>query len=371
MARFKSHPIFSSLLAMCGLAALAEVYLLVPLDIPFNVTHGRSEALKALEDAHVRYAKLQKEKITPTPENLKAIEHDREQAEKALATTRDYINGVGGLAQKMFAETVPKDSVDAYFAIQIYQRNQKAKFMEAAAASEAVDASAASDEEKDDDAAGQRKPEKLKFKENDSFGFGAYKQSGPSDPEIIRQVFRQSQLADYLLSALLAAKPLEFISLLREAPLTKAAREEQDKTIKDARDKGEVPPVMEPPGSATPEEAADYFAIDPLVSARVPGAIDTTAFQITFIGRTKVARDFLNKMAARELPLKVVGFSAEADEPTPPPPVKTVYDEEGNPIPLKASDMPKTVAPALYTKYTIVVEYAELVTPSSDLPASK
>ena len=304
MARFKSHPFFSSLLAICGLAVLAEVYLLVPLDLPFNLTHGRSEALKELAGAHANFSKLQRQEVTPTLENQKAVELDREQAEKALASTRNYIKGTGGLAEKIFAEPVPADAVDAYFKIKLFQKNQLEKFKEAVITSETDEAADAATDD-DSDVASLQKPEKLKFKDTDTFGFGAYNQTGPTDPEIIRQVFRQTQLADYLLSALLAAKPLEFVSLQREAPVTKAVRAEQDKIIQEAKSKGEIPPMLEPSSSTTPEESADYFPIDPLVSSRVPGAIDTSAFQLTFIGRTKVLRELLNKLAAREIPFKV------------------------------------------------------------------
>ena len=78
--------------------------------------------------------------------------------------------------------------------------------------------------------------------------------------------------------------------------------------------------MLEPSSSTTPEESADYFPIDPLVSSRVPGAIDTSAFQLTFIGRTKVLRELLNKLAAREIPFKVQRVEVAEDQPTPPPP---------------------------------------------------
>ena len=82
-------------------------------------------------------------------------------------------------------------------------------------------------------------------------------------------------------------------------------------------------------------------------------------------------RELLNKLAAREIPFKVQRVEVAEDQPTPPPPLKPQYDEDGNLMVLGPADQPKTVAAALYSKFTVMVEYVELVSPSSDSNASK
>jgi hypothetical protein len=55
------------------------------------------------------------------------------------------------------------------------------------------------------------------------------------------------------------------------------------------------------------------FQINPAVSARVPGAIDTLAFRVTFTGYTPTLRKFLNNLAQFDLPIVV--RSVVADRP--------------------------------------------------------
>ncbi len=360
MARLKSHPFFSALLVVCGLAVLAEVYLLLPFSLPFNLTSGRNEALARLAEAQTSYKKLRTEKITPDAENKMAVEADRVQAETVLATTRDALTGKGGLPEKLRAEPVPADSISTWTSIGLYQKRQLKKFQEATA--EAEPGAATEPDEAPEEVAAIALP-KLKFKPDDWFGFAAFKHAGPSDPDIIRQVFRQTQVADYLLDTLLAAKPTEFISLLREAPLPKAVRDEQDKALKEASDKHEPPPVFSVT-TTNADEASDYFDVDPLSTSRVPGSVETTGFQLTFIGKTDTLRRFLNKLAQFELPIKVQRVEIAADKVSAAPPFKSELDDEGNPVVLGPADQPKLVVATLYSKFTVTVEYIDLIAPA-------
>jgi hypothetical protein len=72
------------------------------------------------------------------------------------------------------------------------------------------------------------------------------------------------------------------------------------------------------------------FVIDPQVSARTPGYVDTLAFRIVFSGQTAALRGFMNALAAPEIPLvvrsvEVTTGSADAQRQTagrtnqPPP----------------------------------------------------
>ncbi len=59
----------------------------------------------------------------------------------------------------------------------------------------------------------------------------------------------------------------------------------------------------------------ELFRIDPLASARVPGAVETLAFEVTFEGHTAALRDFLTNIASPEFPLAVRGVSVEPATP--------------------------------------------------------
>ena len=61
-------------------------------------------------------------------------------------------------------------------------------------------------------------------------------------------------------------------------------------------------------GSNTP----DYFVIDPRVSARVKGYVDTTAFRFVFTSQTAALRNFLNRLASFELPVLVREVEVDA-----------------------------------------------------------
>lgn len=51
--------------------------------------------------------------------------------------------------------------------------------------------------------------------------------------------------------------------------------------------------------------AGDHFEIDPVVSGAVPGAIDTVAFELRFVGFTESLRRFLEDLVSFELPVVV------------------------------------------------------------------
>ena len=129
------------------------------------------------------------------------------------------------------------------------------------------------------------------------FGFSAYANEGP-DIDRIEPLFRQRQIAEYLLEALLEARPRALFAVKRERTVTKAERE-----ARAAAEASGVPievPVVDS-GTGTP----DYFVIDPRVSARTKAYVDTTAFRLAFTSQTDALGNFLNRLASFELPVLV------------------------------------------------------------------
>lgn len=115
-----------------------------------------------------------------------------------------------------------------------------------------------------------------------AFGFEAYIETTTiSEGEFVPLLDQQRKVLSYILDQLIAADPAGIQAVEREA--------------------------LELPSSS--RNAG--FWINPAVSARVPDAIDTLAFRITFTGYTSVLRTFLNNLARFELPIVVRSVEVE------------------------------------------------------------
>ena len=109
-----------------------------------------------------------------------------------------------------------------------------------------------------------------------AFGFERYLKTRqiPDDSVVVPQLDKQRQVLSYILNQLIAADPAGIQSVEREVLEDTAA-------------------------------AAKSFRINPAISARVPGAIETLAFRVTFTGYTPSLRKFLNNLAQFDLPIVV------------------------------------------------------------------
>jgi 8-oxo-dGTP pyrophosphatase MutT (NUDIX family) len=119
-----------------------------------------------------------------------------------------------------------------------------------------------------------------------AFGFEKYltETNISEDAVVVPQLDKQRQVLSYILNQLIAADPAGIQAVERE--------------------------VLEEAG----KDVAVGFRINPAASARVPGAIDTLAFRVTFTGYTPTLRKFLNNLAEFNLPIVVRGV--EVDRPT-------------------------------------------------------
>lgn len=123
-------------------------------------------------------------------------------------------------------------------------------------------------------------PAPIKVPGQFAFGFERYFQSTLiPEGEIVPFLDKQRQILSYILDKLINAGPSSIQAVKRQDFYNSAS------------DKG--------------------FKIDPVISARVPGAIDTLAFQVAFTGYTPTLRKFLNSLAYFQLP--VVVRSVEVD----------------------------------------------------------
>jgi hypothetical protein len=270
MSWFRKYPLFASGLTLCGLVALTELGLI------YERYEASREAAQRLEQRKVEFVAMEQLAPPPTREIAAVIEADLAKAQKSLAAMQAELTGRGPAAERIAKAKVPAARTDAFFDLAAFVEKTREL-----AEKNGVEV----------------RPEAARF------GFSKYANEGP-DTDRIEPVFRQRQIAQYLLEALLESKPRTLITVKRERTMTKAER--------DAVAAAEADGL---PADATPSDAEsespDYFVIDPRVSARVKGFVATTPFRFVFTAQTATLRNFLNRLASFELPVLVREVEAE------------------------------------------------------------
>jgi len=224
--------------------------------------------------------RLQRQRPGPTDDNLRRAKDDFAQNARVLATMLRSLN-VTGPDDLEYFKGEPAGRTEAFFDI--------AQFVDAMRAHAAKSG--------------------VLLRPDERFGFAAYTNVGP-EPERIRAVYRQRRIVEYLLSALFPARPRTLVGVQRESP----HRNDGADTAPPVPNQGNSRPASgSRSGSSSPEEAAaaEIFVIDPQVSARTPGYVDTMAFRLTFTGQTSCLRGFMNTLAAPEIPLVVRSVEVE------------------------------------------------------------
>ncbi len=340
MSWIRKNPVFASALSLCGLLVLGEGALI------YERYAASREAARRLEQRTGELNAMAELMPPPKRDVAAAIEADLAKAGASLASMRSELRGRGPAAERIRSAKAPQARTDAFFDLATFVEKSR----EAATAADI-----------------ELRAEALRF------GFAAYANEGPTQ-EHIEPVFRQRQIAQYLVDILIEAKPRAIFSVKRERTLTKADREARAAALAN----GDTPPE---PTAEAGEDSPDYFVIDPRVTARVPGFIDTTAFRFVFTGQTSALRTFLNRLAAFELPVlvreveveaataeesvvqaKESGAEASADAPAasvvlaPPSPKAAAKPA----APAVSASLPIVSKPL--SKFTVTVELIELVT---------
>lgn len=351
MSWYRKNPLFGAVMTVCG------VLILGALGLAFERYRAWRAAEKKLRDQTAELHGMAGLNPPPSPEVAAAIEADLAKALKTLAAMQAELKGRGPAAERLATAKVPAARTDSYFdlATFIERGRELARKNDVAIRPEAT-----------------------------HFGFAIYAKE-PPESEHIEPVFRQRQIAQFLIESLLEARPRAVLAVKRERTVTKEEKEKRAAAIAAAQANNE--PLPEP--ESTGEDGPDYFTIDPRVSARVLGYVDTTAFQFTFTGQTGALRTFLNKLAAFELPVLVrevevdLATAEETETPTEEPAdaAATAPAEPAAPSvvlttePAAATASAKPTAPKpraptaapIVTKplsrFTVTVEHIELVTP--------
>lgn len=266
MASFKSHPIFYTSLLLIGAVTAGEAWL---------VFSQRSQAAALSAEIAQKQEALQafaRQQPFPSRENVAAVEADRQEAEKTREEIRKLLRATSETAASLASATVPATPTDAYFDIANYVERTR-------------------------DAA-QRAGIVLPVENR--LGFSLYASTGP-EKELIPDVFRQRQFADYLMGVLIKAQPREIVSMQRERPLTAAQKQQ----LAESAASGQSSPI------ASAADGGDYFVIDPRTSARVAGFVETSPFRFSFVGITASLRSVLNELAKFDLPVVVRSVEVE------------------------------------------------------------
>ena len=347
MSWYRKNPLFAAALTLCALLVLGE------LAFTYERYAAWRGAEKKLRDQTNELQGMSALTPPPTREVATAIETDLAKAQASLAAMQNELKGHGPAAERLRTAKVPAARTDAYFDLATFVE----KMRELAKKNDIV-----------------VRPEAARF------GFEVYKNEGP-ELDRIEPVFRQRQIAQYLIELLLEAKPRAILAVKRERTVTKEEKEKRAAALANNE------PLPEPEAL---EEGPDYFAIDPDRTARVPGFVDATAFRVTFLGQTTALRAFLNRLASFELPVLVrevevetatpeeaVGEPTTEETPVPDAPAAADAAEPASVVlsaePAAAAPKPAapkrrapTAAPIVtkpLSRFTVTVEHIELVTP--------
>lgn len=131
--------------------------------------------------------------------------------------------------------------------------------------------------------------------DNFAFGFEQYidETQIPDDPKVVPVLDKQRQILSYLLNKLLDANPHGIVSVKREV-----VERKRDPEAEQGRNR----------------ETNQGFVVNSAISARVPGAIETLGFSLTFTGYTDSLREFLNSLSKFDLPIVVRSIQVDRTE---------------------------------------------------------
>ncbi|MGB0257867.1 MAG: hypothetical protein ACPGES_04355 [Coraliomargarita sp.] len=178
-----------------------------------------------------------------------------------------------------------------------------------------------------------------------AFGFSDYYPTTeiPDDPQEVIYLGKQRQILGYMMTKLMAALPKSIESIERER-YTKA--------------------------SSAGAPMNQGFVINPAISAAVPGAIDTMAFELKFTGSTDCLRQFFNNLNTFDLPIVVrsVEVSRDSGEGISVEPEKggleDIFGAFGGSSPTETPPSQASREPVIKgnnSQFTLIVEYFEVV----------
>ncbi len=307
---FKRNPVFFSVLAVLGIVLILELFFLA------RQRAEVEELRETYESRLAEYERLRNHDPSVTRENVQLARQDLERVQANLEEIRIAL-GAQADVPELF-EDPPADTTQAFFDITSFVDEYREKARNVVLET------------------GQR----MRFRDDEHFGFSRYRNSGPPN-QLVEPVFKQRQIAAYLLDTLFEVRPVELVRFRRGDV---AARRD-----------------VSAPGS----EREDVFTIPSAISARIPDFVDTYEFQITFRGYTSTLRDFLNRLATFEMPLLVRSVEVQPTEgPARPGRRERREDEEDERPAAEEENGAVPIVDANLSQFVITIEFVELISPS-------
>jgi hypothetical protein len=243
MGLFKKNPVFCTLCAVGVLAFVGGTALVV-------MESGKlAKSKRQLASAESQIQSLLQSSPAPTAENVQAAQQNAAELTAKLADLREGL-------QRGSRLTLSSDGTRVMAGLHRYissHRKRVANHINA-----------------------NGKPAAIQVPADFAFGFEKYATEAEisEDASVVPQLDKQRQILRYVMNQLIASDPTGIQAVERE--------------------------ILK---QSAPTDLG--FQINPAISARVPGAIDTLAFRVTFTGYTPSLRKFLNKLAEFELPIVV------------------------------------------------------------------
>lgn len=197
-------------------------------------------------------------------------------------------------------------------------------------------------------------PDPIATPSNFAFGFSRYigEVVVPDNEAVIPLLDKQRQILSYLIDTLITADPEGIDFVKREYVEAKPGEAEQ--------------------GGRDNEQST--FRIPSEVSARVPDAIDTMAFRISFRGYTQSLRVFLNALSEFELPIVVRSVevdrlkTSETAQTRPTNTLDSLFGGFGGGDNSASQPAPaeKPIITDNLSKFTVTLEFIEILIPAEN-----
>lgn len=274
----------------------------------FQARESARRALAALGQAKAERQGLSRMSPAPNERDEEAIGNDLERARAAadgirvaLAGPRESVDPDGRASAK---------PIDVYFEIAAFVETLRARATQAGVA----------------------------VKPDERFGFASHAHEGPT-LDRVAAVRRQCAEAEFLLETLIEARPRAVLGVQRERPSAPARRVGRFQSVGSDQSSGAEPPDND-------GVAEDFFALDPKLSVRRSGLVDSDAFRLAFTGQTRSLRVLLNEFASSPWPVVVRCVE-----------VQRVPPERGSAVPPAAgAEVPRPLVASNLSRFAVVVE---------------
>lgn len=315
MSAIKKNPILFTLLLVAGLLSIAGLY------FAYKASVQLAEAQKNASESGSLLKGLQEFSPAPSAGNIQIAKRNVEELDHSLREIRKDL-------QRGAKLSLSSDGVSVMAGIQqfISESRQKAISHER---SNSVDQDTVS--------------MPIVIAEEFAFGFEDYAQEAtmPESASAILFLDKQRHILEYVINLLVAANPHSIDSVEREHLEATTISKNQ----------------------------SESYRIDPAVSARLKGAIDTFAFRITFSGYSRSLRHFLNALASFDLPIVVRSLavtrveSPMRNEVTQKNSIEEIFGsfDDDSSASLEQKNLTTPVVSENISRFTLDLEFIEIV----------